>query len=112
MAPILPSFAAHGHQPGKNSAGQWLGFCESPHPGLDHHLCLCACATAVGAVGMTRELEHLVGRQTEDTLEATANRHQDLLALLGRPALAAGDVTVPAAGNVSARGAGPDTDTI
>lgn len=82
------------------------------HSRLDHHLGLRAGAAAVGAVGVARELDHLVGGQLENGLEPTSNRHQDLLALLARPALATGDVTVAAAGDGATRGSGPNTDTV
>lgn len=57
------------------------------------------------------ELESLVGRELKDLLEATADGHQDLLALLRGPTLAARNVPVAAAGNVLADSASPDTDT-
>lgn len=81
-------------------------------PCLNHHLRLRTRAAAMGTVGVARELEHLVGRQLEDVLEPTAKRRQDFLALLGRPALAASNVAIPAAGDVPACGAGPDADTV
>ena len=61
-------------------------------------------------VGVARELNVLVGGEFEGLLEALANSHQDVLALLRGPALAARDVAVAAAGDALADGTGPDTD--
>lgn len=62
-------------------------------------------------VGVAGELDALVRRQLEDLLEALANGEENLLALLGRSALAAGDVAITATGDALADGAGPDADT-
>lgn len=64
------------------------------------------------SLGVARELEHLVGGQLQDLLDAAADGHENLLALLGGPALAAGHVTVATVGYALADGTGPDTDTV
>lgn len=64
------------------------------------------------SLGVARELEHLVGGQLQDLLDAAANGHENLLALLGGAALAAGHVAVATVGYALADGTGPDTDTI
>lgn len=64
------------------------------------------------SLGVARELEHLVGGQLQDLLDAAADGHENLLALLGGPAFAAGHVTVAAVGYALADGTGPDTDTV
>lgn len=64
------------------------------------------------SLSVARELEHLVGRQLQDLLDAATNGHEDLLALLGSPALAAGHIAVAAVRYALADGTGPDTDTV
>lgn len=80
-------------------------------PSLHNHFGLGSCAAAVLCVKMTGELELFVGRKLQDSLEALANSHQDVASLLRGAALAAGSVTIAAAGNGLANGAGPHTDT-
>ena len=50
---------------------------------LDHELGLCASTAAVSTVGVTRELDLLVGSELQGGLKLSADTHQDLLALLG-----------------------------
>lgn len=64
------------------------------------------------SLGVARELEQLVGGQLQDILDAAANGHENLLALLGSPALAAGHITVTTVGYALANSASPDTDTV
>ena len=65
----------------------------------------------MGGFRVAGELEGLVGGELEDLLEATADGHQDLLALLRGSTLAARDISVSTAGNVLADSASPDTNT-
>lgn len=61
---------------------------------------------------MTRELDHLVGRELENFLQPATDVHKDLLALLGRATLASGDIAIAAASDVPASRASPDTNSV
>lgn len=63
------------------------------------------------AIGVAREFENLGIGEFQDLLEAAANSHKDLLALLGGSALAASDIAVSATRNALSYCASPDTDT-
>lgn len=78
---------------------------------LNRELGLGTSAPAVRTVGVARELEELRGLQLQHLLEAAADGEQDIASLICGSALAAGDVTVTAARDALANGAGPDTHT-
>src|SRR4051794_40905905 len=90
---------------------RWLGDGALGTMLLDSELRLGARATAVGAVGVAGEFYKLRRRELEDVLETHANSLQNLLALLGRPSLAACNVAVATTGDALADGASPHTDT-
>lgn len=66
---------------------------------------------SVGAVGVAREFDLLIGRQLQDFLESSANSHENLLALVIAATLTAGNITVTASGNALSYSASPDTDS-
>lgn len=78
---------------------------------LDGELGLGTGASTVGSIGVARVLDRLVGRKLEDLLEALANVHQDVLALLHGSALATSNIAIAPVRDTLTDGAGPDTDT-
>lgn len=64
----------------------------------------------MSTVGVAGELDDLTSGQVEELLEASSDVDEDLTALLGGAALAAGDVAVATSGNALAYGASPDAD--
>lgn len=69
-------------------------------------------AATVSTVGVARELDDLGVRQLQDLLELLADVREHLLALLGRPALAARNIAIATVGDALADSAGPGTDTV
>ena len=66
----------------------------------------------MGGIGVAGELNHLVGGQAEDLLEALADVHENLLALLLGPALASGYVTIATVRDGATNGPGPDANSV
>lgn len=89
-----------------------MTFCCARQRELDRDLSFGPRAASMCSLSVARELKHLVRGQLQDLLDAAADGHEDLLALLGCPALAAGHVTVTTVGYALADGTGPDTDTV
>jgi len=73
---------------------------------------LCPRAACVRAVRVARELDQGGGGQLQDLLEAPADGHENLLALVVGAALAAGHIAIAAAGNALADGPRPDTNAV
>ena len=65
----------------------------------------------MNTIGVARELEDHGCRKLHDLLEAAADGHQDVLALICGPALSSSNIAVSTTGNALAYGAGPDADT-
>lgn len=82
----------------------------TPKSDLNSEFGLRTGATAVGGIGVTGELDRLVGRQLKNLLETLADLQQNVLALLDRAALTTGNVAIATVGNALANGAGPDSD--